>query len=137
MTAPDQAFLAGLQAEVQRWQHRLRLQDWHIDIRLCRVNDMPEGAVATIEPYLERKDAVISVLTPIDLPLLERRFPPGEAADYTLSIVHELLHLHLLPLSDYENDTKRIAEEQAINTISRALTLIHPKGAPSPGPHGD
>lgn len=118
-------FLDLLKAEVKTWQRRLRLRDWTIEVCIRRYSDMPDDAIATIETFDERKDARISVLAPCDLPLLKDRFFGSEASNYSLSIVHELLHLHLLPLSSYEDQSRRIAEEQAINAISRALIAAY------------
>ncbi len=121
-----------LQAECLLWQQRLRLQDWNVHVKLCRLNEISGGdAIANITHYEERKDAVMKLLAPMDIPLVKDEFLGCEASNYDLSIVHELLHLHLLPLSDYNNPAKRVAEEQAINAISRclveAITLKQPE----------
>lgn len=121
-----------LQAECLLWQERLRLQDWNVEVRLCRLNEIAGGdALASITHYEERKDAVMRLLAPMDIPLVKEDFLGCEASNYDLSIVHELLHLHLIPLSDYNNPAKRVAEEQAINAISRclvdAITLKQPE----------
>lgn len=133
-----------LQAECLLWQQRLRLQDWNVQVKLCRLNEISGGdALANITHYEERKDAVMRLLAPMDIPLVKEEFLGCEASNYDLSIVHELLHLHLIPLSDYNNPAKRVAEEQAINAISRCLVeaittkqpetpLIKPVEVPTP-----
>lgn len=112
---------ALLQKECELWQKKLRLQDWNIEVQLCRMNELPEDSIACVTHYEERKDAVIKLLAPIDIPLVKEHFLGNEAANYDISLVHELLHLHLIPLSDYRDNAKRLAEEQIVNTLSRAL----------------
>lgn len=119
--ADNDDFTTLLEAQVTVWQKRLRLQDWNVEVKLCRWNDMPQEAVAAIEYFEERKDARMHLLAPCDIPLVANRFLGDEASNYDISIVHELLHLHLIPLSDYENQTKRVAEEQVINALSRMI----------------
>lgn len=112
---------ALLQKECELWQKKLRLQDWNVEVQLCRLNELPDDSLACVTHYEERKDAVIKLLAPIDIPLVKDHFLGNEAANYDISLVHELLHLHLIPLSDYRDDSKRIAEEQIVNALSRTL----------------
>ena len=57
-----------LQKECELWQQKLRLQDWNVEVKLCRLNELPEDSIASIQHYTERKDAVLKVLAPIDIP---------------------------------------------------------------------
>lgn len=115
-----------LQKECELWQKKLRLQDWNVEVKVCRLHEMPtQSALAVVESYEERKDAVMHLLAPIDIPLVQDKFLGSEAANYDISIVHELLHLHLLPLSDYDDERSRVAEEQIVNALSRAFVLAH------------
>lgn len=117
---PDDVTLM-LQTECKLWQKRLRLQDWNIEVKVKRFTEMPSEALAAIQSFEERKDAFMYLLAPIDIELVQDRFLGNEAANYSMSIVHELLHLQLLPLSEYDDERKRIAEEQIVNTLSRVL----------------
>lgn len=117
---PDDVTLM-LQTECELWQKRLRLQDWNIEVKVKRFTEMPSEALAAIQSFEERKDAFMYLLAPIDIELVQDRFLGNEAANYSMSIVHELLHLQLLPLSEYDDERKRIAEEQIVNTLSRVL----------------
>lgn len=123
--ATEHDFLSLLQHETEEWQKKLRLQDWNVQVEVCRANDMPREALASIEHFEERKDAKLYLLAPCDVPLVENHFLRGEAANYDISIVHELLHLHLIPLSEYDNPVKRVAEEQVVNALSRALVAAY------------
>lgn len=114
-----------LQKECELWQKKLRLQDWNIEVKLCRIHQMPQQALAHIEFFVERKDAFLTLLAPCDLPLIEDNFLGNEAANYDISIVHELLHLHFIGLGDPDNEVHTMLEEQAVNTLSRAFVTAH------------
>lgn len=107
-----------------KWQERLRLQDWTVDVRVKRKHDMTlSDALASCEWYMERKDAIIEVVDPIDLDSY-KGFLNGEEGDYDVSIVHELLHLHFAPFTPREESHQTVAIEQAINAISKALVRL-------------
>lgn len=111
-----------LQHECVRWQHKLRLQDWNVKVVLCRINEMSDReALAEIFPALERKDAVMRVLMPADIELLQAHYLNNEEVNYGLTIVHELIHLHLWPFAQNQTDAQLIAEEQAVNALSRCI----------------
>lgn len=78
---------------------------------------------AEIEATLPKRMATIRILDPVD-------YPDGlaEPQDMELSLVHELLHIHLFPLfADREEEMRMIAEEQAIEAISRGLIALNRK----------
>lgn len=114
-----------LRAKCDEWKKILRLQDWLTNTRIRREHDFQnEDSVAEIIPSLPKRMATIRILDPVD-------YPPdlSEPQDMELSLVHELLHIHLFPLfSDREDEMRRIAEEQAIEAISRALVDLHRGG---------
>jgi hypothetical protein len=121
---------AHLQERCWFWQRILQLQDWHIHVRVVphhhpKLND----GVAASEIYPERRDAIIRMVRPADLPSIAHDFLDGEERDYDLSLVHELLHIHLSGLNIANDSPASVAEEQAINAISRGLiTLARTKG---------
>src|SRR6267378_2931994 len=97
------------------WQKRLRLEDWKIEVKVVRIWDLEQGTLGHIDWSVPHKTATIKVLNPSDYELPRDRVP----ADMELSIVHELVHLHLsaLPL----NKSSRNAEEQVVTMIAKAL----------------
>lgn len=114
-----------LQAKCAEWQKILRLQDWIIYPSVCRARDfnLPKSQ-AEIEPVLQKRMATIRILDQVD-------YPPDsvEPQDMELSLVHELLHIHLFPLfADREDEMRQVAEEQAIEAISRGLIALARKG---------
>ena len=109
------------------WQKRLRLEDWKIEVKIVRVWELERGTLGHIDWSTPHHTAVIKVLSPEDYELPADKIP----ADMELSIVHELVHLHLsaLPL----NKSSRGAEEQVVSMIADALVnLEHHPAATAP-----
>jgi hypothetical protein len=118
----DDAFEKELRKQLAYWQRILYLQDWTIDVRVVRQWDMGDRlTLAQCEWFLQRKDAIIQVLNPHDLPGISSRFLHSEECDYDVSLVHELLHLHFAP---FHKDADDVAHEQAINSISRGIVRV-------------
>lgn len=109
-----------LRAKCSEWQKILRLQDWIINVGIRRERDFVTEGLAEILPCLPKRMATIRILDPIDYP--ENL---SEPQDMELSLVHELLHIHLFPLLvDREDEMRQVAEEQAIEAISRGLVAL-------------
>jgi hypothetical protein len=100
------------------WQKRLRLEDWKIEVKIVRIWELEHSTLGHIDWSASHKTAVIKVLNPADYELPADKVP----ADMELSIVHELVHLHLsvLPL----NKSSRNAEEQVVSMIADALVNL-------------
>src|SRR6476660_10640149 len=110
------------------WQKRLHLEDWKVEVRIVRIWDLEQGTLGHIDWSAAHKTAVIKVLNPADYELPKDKVP----ADMELSIVHELVHLHLsaLPL----NKSSRNAEEQVVSMIADALVSLEHGPAPMEEP---
>ena len=118
----EDSFAVELHKQLVYWQEMLYLRDWTVELRVVRQWEMSDaGTLAQCEWYLQRKDAIIKVLHPDDLPGLRHRFLNNEECDYDVSLVHELLHLHFAPFHTEEDET---AHEQAINSISRGMVKV-------------
>src|SRR6266542_269622 len=100
------------------WQKRLRLEDWKVDVKIVRIWDLEQGTLGHIDWSVPHRTATIKVLNPADYELPKDKI----AADMELSIVHELVHLHLsvLPL----NKSTRNAEEQVVSMLADALISL-------------
>lgn len=111
-----------LRARCFEWQKVLKLQDWIISVFVFRERDFSDpGRAAEIIMQLPKRMATIRILDPLDYPsnLVELQ-------DMELALVHELLHLHFLPLrenGDIEG-LHHVMEEQAIEAISRGLVFL-------------
>jgi hypothetical protein len=115
------------------WQKRLKLQDWNIAVKLAPVSHLRPKTLGNINWDRKQKSAVISVMSPDDYKLR------GQAMldDMEMTVVHELVHLHLSGLPRSE-DTKKV-EEQAVNMLADALIRLDRKQfeIESPSPHTD
>jgi hypothetical protein len=100
------------------WQKRLRLQDWSLKVRLARSNDLRPKTLGNVNWDRREKSATISVLDPTDYKLA------GDAMrdDMEMTIVHELVHLHLSGLP--RNEATKSAEEQAVVMLTDALVKL-------------
>lgn len=116
----------GLQKQCHMWQQKLRLQDWNVHVVLARLHEIPgRDAIGYITPVPERKDAHMTLLSPVDIPQVSSGFLKGEELNYDLTIVHELIHLHLWPFASNLTEAELMCEEQAVNAISRCIIAAY------------
>jgi hypothetical protein len=121
-------FESMLRKECRAWQRKLRLLDWNVVVHLVRLNEMPDqDAIGAIFPHIERKDARMFLLSPMDVPLLAAGFIHNEEINYSLTIVHELLHLHMAPFTKTQDAAGIEHEEIAVNAISRCIVSAYSK----------
>ena len=114
-----------LQPLLTEWQKRLRLQDWDVQVSITRERDMPiDSSRGAIRWNVNTKEAWLHILDPIDYP------PDQVPQDIEQTIIHELLHLHLVMVAEMagENETIQITTEQAIVCISEALVRLKREG---------
>lgn len=106
------------QGQVDRWvgvwQRRLHLQDWKVDARMVRSNDLKPDTLGNLKWNSVTRTATIKVLNPIDYDIPIPDIP--EDIEYT--VVHELVHLQLSVLP---RDGSKELEEIVVNKISDAL----------------
>lgn len=113
-------FESECKAQTAFWQQVLRLQDWRIEIEFWPHHAL-EFSVAKTIWNANNKSATIALRLPEQMAAVEHEWPAGEAGDYDLSIVHELLHLMFQPMEC----KVQIAEEQACNLIASALVQLY------------
>jgi hypothetical protein len=117
-----------LTALCREWQERLRLQDWDIEILYVPSHEIADGhRGAQIQWFAEKRFAKIKVLDPAG-------YRPDNFVDYDeeLSVVHELVHLHLIgawPEGTLADPIE--AEEVAVHRLSEALVKLKREGVPS------
>jgi len=98
-----------------KWQKRLRLRDWDIEINLVRERDMKwKGNSGIISYNLQHKTATMSILDNIDRENVD-------IDDYEHCIVHEMLHLLLPGFSPDRGTLDNDLYEQGLNMIAEAL----------------
>jgi len=100
------------------WQELLRLQDWDIDLQICRWRDMPSPyAVGSVKWRLSDKHVVVKILDPIDI-------GEGQSNDMEMTMVHELVHvMFAVGHNGILDDDSMISDmiEQAVERVATAL----------------
>lgn len=123
----------------REWQKRLALQDWVIRYEIVKA-DVLRGNLAECERHtVNKRWATIRVAPPesFGVTIIE-----PDKGDVEISLVHELLHLHLWPMRDavlrlYDSKNSLLAplvdmahaecmeaEERAVFHLSRALVAL-------------
>jgi hypothetical protein len=107
------------------WQRKLRLQDWRIAISYVPDLTTRDGrpCFGLCSPFVDGKEARIQIRDPE----LSKPIPGAVAMPIEETIVHELLHLHLAPLSE-QTPAGIAAEEQAVWAITEAMTSTRDAG---------
>jgi hypothetical protein len=106
---------ADLQQWLAVWQQKQQLQDWNIEIRIARRNEL--GPNVGDVHFQGGKRAQIRVLDAAECTYV----PAPKVRRYTeLTVAHELVHLSVLPLGKGENDRK---VEDRVEEITEALVL--------------
>lgn len=104
-----------VQQELQIWQDRLDLKDWDVKVELVRPNALEPKTLGNIHWDADVKRATISVLSAYDYTLPT----PAMLDDMEVTIVHELVHLHLSSLPRSEATSGN--EEHVVVELTRAL----------------
>lgn len=121
-----------LESLCKKWQEKLGLQEWDVKVLIKRQPIMGEEVKGSCWYNLHSKRAVIKILDPIDyqiIPYNQRLWKQ----DMEFILVHELLHIHfapfglIKPLEEYKVSLDCIAQEQAINAISKTLVDLDRK----------
>jgi hypothetical protein len=120
--SPDQKRAAIAKDFVSRalrtWQDRLDLEDWRIRVNLVHPNALEPQTLGNVHWDLGAKQATISVLSSDDYTLPT----PAMLDDMEVTIVHELVHIHLSALPRNSNST--INEEHAVVELTQALLKL-------------
>lgn len=109
-----------LTAAVMRWAKALELDGWRIEVQVAEIEDLPD-AYAKVTWVLTQRRATIRF-----------RKDAIRRWDIDVTIVHELLHLHLAPVEhelrqkteDYEESLTGVSVEQAIHHISESIVRL-------------
>jgi hypothetical protein len=108
------------------WQKRLKLQDWTITVIMSRPGDLRRGTLGNIRWDADKKTARIRVL---DTSAYHRPFL-ATLNDMEFTVVHELIHLELSPVTRSEQSRSAesfSAEEDAVNRTADALLHLDRK----------
>lgn len=108
---------------LEYWKKWLRLSDWDIVVRVARSYDMPANTQGRCEWTDSRKEALIKLLDPTD-------WDPSTIypQDMEVTLVHELIHLHLSVLADRRSASiEDTILEQAIHALAYSLVGLDRK----------
>jgi hypothetical protein len=104
------------------WQKRLNLQAWNISVEVARASELRPKTLGNIHWDLDKKTALIHVLDPADYTL-----PFHDMLnDIEFTVVHELIHLELVPVltDEKRTDANRRQEEFAVDHMASALLQL-------------
>jgi hypothetical protein len=100
------------------WQRNLGLEDWKISIVMSRRSDLKPKTLGGIRWDKVKRSAVLWVLA-----VSEYQVPVREMLDdMELTVVHELIHIHLSSLP--RSEASRRDEELAVNQLAQALLKL-------------
>lgn len=101
---------------LSKWAPRLRLDDWNIVIRFATTDERKAGEWSALcTPYATLKEAEIVVVQPRYL---------TDDADPEVLVVHELLHLHMVPFRTKSGSLLEVAEENLVHALSTLLVAL-------------
>ena len=90
--------------------------------------EMGDGTLGDVQPASTKRQAKIRLLDPRDVDGQLFWFD-GEAWNWEITLVHELLHLHLHDVVGKDYDTPQgLAAERAIHPISKTLVALRYQG---------
>ncbi|MGD1941848.1 MAG: hypothetical protein ACFB0G_11100 [Leptolyngbyaceae cyanobacterium] len=106
-----------LDERLEFWQKILRLGDWKITAQIVPQSELDEGVAGNLHHDQHMRKGEIRIMRPEDLPQLRTKL---FEADVEHTLVHELLHIHLLS-AEFQLEKQ---EEFAINAIADALMAL-------------
>ncbi|KKL01084.1 hypothetical protein LCGC14_2627410 [marine sediment metagenome] len=106
------------------WQRRLSLVDWRIKVIVARLAQLGEGTLGDCDITRVKRQAQIRLLDLRDVGGQQFHFD-GESWDWELTLVHELLHLHISDCFHRgwpgAKSEAGMAAERMIDALARAL----------------
>lgn len=109
---------AFVNEKLAAWQRNLGLEDWKISIVMSRRSDLKPKTLGGIRWDKVKRSAVLWVLA-----VSEYQVPVREMLDdMELTVVHELIHIHLSSLP--RSEASRRDEELAVNQLAQALLKL-------------
>lgn len=112
--------LTELQNMCEYWQEKLFLLNWTVFVKICNPRETSEwGNNSTGYIHVNETHRTAHLNISSDLSTAKEGNLPWW--DHEHLIVHELLHLHFWPFGLQTGTPQQMAEEQAINAITRSL----------------
>lgn len=102
-----------LDKQMRTWQKRLGLESWKLSLEVARRPDIDPNSWGNAEWDPDRKTGVVRVLDPRDYNLSGASLK----LDMECTVVHELVHIQLSPLSAQDEEQR----EAVVNQVMTAL----------------
>ena len=109
----------NLETQCTYWQGILRLQDWDIQLTIKRMKDMGDRQMGSCVVVESMREARLDILDPRDYDA--QAFIFKDAWTWEITLIHELLHLHLNDCDIEWKGAAGTAGERAIDHIAKAL----------------
>ncbi len=112
--------LQRLKNRLRYWQRRLGLQVWDITVVYAMPHEVQCGYGSNTYDTNHRT-ALVRILAPEYADMFQ---PPAPAYEAENVLVHELLHLLLLPVVDTDGEPDITSVEQLINLLAEVLISL-------------
>lgn len=119
-----------LRRRLPLWQKRLKLQDWTIALVISHPSDLRRGTLGNCHWDADKKTAMIRVLDASDY----RMSFNATLKDMEFTLVHELTHLELSPLTrNFKSRSEESVsdEENAVNRLADAMLQLDREDEPN------
>lgn len=118
--------MSMLRDRCEVWQRILRLQDWDVQLEIVRQHVLSDGRLGECALGNNVRKARIRILDSRDIDGQDM-MDHDEAWDWELTLVHELLHVHMhdvTPDGHKAGSPEQIANERAVDAISKSLVML-------------
>jgi hypothetical protein len=119
-----------LRRRLPLWQKRLKLQDWTITLVMSHPGDLRRGTLGNCHWDAVQKTAMIRVLDASDYQMSFN----ATVKDMEFTLVHELTHLELSPLTrNFKSRSEESVsdEENAVNRLADAMLQLDREDEPA------
>lgn len=114
---------AKLEKITAKWQKRLLLQDWRIDVLFMPLATFKRNVVGTELPDPSQRWATVSILDPADYPKIHPKWTSKQVRDdIEFTVVHELYHVRMFDLTHATEKELVNAEEMTVDRLTQ-ITL--------------
>lgn len=114
---------AQLEKLTTRWQKKLLLQDWRVDVLFMPLETFQKGVVGTELPDPQLREAVLSILAPGEYKKIHPKWTVKQVLnDIEFTVVHELYHVRMFDLTHATDKQLPDAEEMTVDRLTQ-ITL--------------
>jgi len=112
--------LSKLRNRLRYWQRQLGLEVWKIEVEYVLPHEVQNGYGSNTYDNNHRT-SLVRIVDPEFCSMFQ---PPAPAYNAENVLVHELLHLLLIPLVDSEGEPDTTSVEQLINLLTEVIISL-------------